>query len=175
MTKISEPSILWLKNHCRDYGAYPLVFSKETGMDIVIPNHPEFVIRPPRNYELRIELMSWRGISIGAIHFYASIKANGPYVAKLNDDGRWVIVGGWLCEEWDRMPREKKSLLEGFHVEAVHPLSIEEINKDPIRWEWYNEGDLVNSFNSMEAALAVATQIARLRFPDWKVTVDNYA
>lgn len=174
MSTNNEKCISWLKDHCRDFGTYPLVFSKETGMDIVIPNHPEFVIRPPHDYELRIELTTWRGISIDAIHFYASIKANSPHVSMLDDRGNWVYVGGYLCEEWGRMPREKKDLLSEFHIEAVRPLPLEEINGDPIRWDGYYEGCLVNSFNSKEAALAVATQIARLRFPDWKVIIEDH-
>lgn len=153
----------FVRNHCRDWGKYPIVFTRETGMDIVIPNHPELVVTAPREYTLTIFVSSFIGICVDAIHYYAKIIAKGPHLRKGD-----YSVGGFVCEEFQELPKEKKDLVYGFfEVEVLRPVTRGEIEYDPRRWEGYEEGFLTNAFSSREAALAMAIKIAMIRFPGW--------
>ena len=74
---------------CQDRHDYPAFFEIGIGKDFRLETMPEVLaeIREPR--EVTIELSTFRGVSIGAIHYYAKIRADGIhlYEYRKGDDG----------------------------------------------------------------------------------------
>ena len=163
----------WLQQHSQDMGDYPLVFGRDFCPDIEIPNHPEYYVKPLKEATLTIRITTFRGSCVGSRHFYASIEADAPKVYEMID-GEEYTVGGYICQEWQQMPKRIRDMVGyRYRVNAVRPLTQGDIDCDPVRWEGYKVGDYTNGFDTKESALAVATQLARCRFPDWKVEIDD--
>lgn len=154
-------------------GKYPLQFNIPLILQgFSVPNHPEYYAKLPDNPRLRVEITSYRDITPGAIHFYATIKADALKLCKMVDGREWNC-GGFICKEWEQMPKEITDMFcVGYRIEVVRPVMQEEIDKDPVRWECYRAGDKTPAFETRESATAVAVQIARLRFPGWKIEVE---
>ena len=165
----------FIMTHCRDRrGGYPFVFTKDYGLDVIVPNHPEYTVKPPLNYTVRVEITSWRGISFNAIHFYGKIIANGPYLSMTGEDGRECSVGGYICEEWKTMsPADKKFVNDNYEIEIVRPLTQKEIDEDPDRWYGYKAGMETNGFYSQAEIFSIAKKIIEVRFPGWEMKIDD--
>lgn len=165
----------FILKHCRDFcDGYPYVFTKDFGLDVVIPNHPEYVVKPPIDYTVRLDITSWRGISINAIHYYGEIVAMGPYLSKTDEHGDSLCVGGFICDEWGAMSRnDRKFVNEDYRIEVVRPLSQNEIDEDPERWRGYIEGCSVNSFCSLDDVISISKKIIRARFPGWTMEIND--
>lgn len=71
------------------------------------------------------------------------------------------------------MSRDIKDLFGLLRIEIIRPITSFDLISDPIRWEGYDEGDSTNSFVTKESLLAVATQIVKLRFPEFKMIIDD--
>ena len=165
----------WVVNHCRDFGRYPVIIDTTPLADFSIPNHPEFFLQEPHNNFVIIEITSFRGISIGAIHYYANIYCKMPVICSKEEDGRVYRHGGLICNEWEEMPKEITSFIGGrYHIEANRPVTKEELEKYPDRWEGYELGDNTPSFETMSEAISVAKRIAEYRFPGKKIKIDIF-
>ena len=165
----------FIENHCHDRGQYPLIFTKETGLDITIPNHPEYVVRPPHKYEARVEITTFRGTCFEAVHYYGRIYADAPYIAQQQENGGWCSVGGYLCEEWKNMDRSLKDLIGSrYEIELVRPVTRTEIEKDPDRWYGYEVGSSTNAFYSKAEIFSVAKKVIEYRFPGWEIKLDDW-
>ena len=43
--------------HCRDRRqGYPFVFEKNYGLDMKVPNHPEYFVKAPHNQTVKVEI-----------------------------------------------------------------------------------------------------------------------
>lgn len=163
----------WAKNHSMDYGDYPLVIENEMPKDFSIPNHPEYFLGEPWNNDVKIEITSFRGISIGAIHYYANICVNQPDICKV-ENGQTLSCGGYICEEWKNMPNSITDNYGGFwHIDVRRPLTQAEIEADPNRWRSYSPNDFTSSFESKKEAIETAKKVAAFRFPGRKITIDD--
>lgn len=114
-----------------------------------------------RNVEF--DITSYIGYCGGAEHYYCSISI---YVGNIN--GNKSVAGSLRGIE---IPNEFKS----FKASIVRPLSKEEV-ADTKRWEWYEEGDMVNAFCSLEE-LNKCIETIRQIFPEdkWNVVIKrNY-
>lgn len=171
-----EKSNEWIKNHCRDYGDYPMVIGTEIPKDFNIPNHPEYFLKDAWKKEVLIEITSYRGISIGAAHYYATIKVNQPDICSKGDNGNTLVHGGYICDEWSKIPKNITDNIGGmWTVEALRQVTEEEIKKDPQRWEGYRPDEYVSSFETKENAIKIAKKIAKLRFPNRKIEIKDYS
>ena len=110
-----------------------------------------------RNVEFNIT--SYIGYCGGAQHYYCSISI---YVGNIN--GNKSVSGSLRGIE---IPNEFKS----FKASIVRPLSKEEV-ADTKRWEWYEEGDMVDAFCSLEE-LNKCIETIRQIFPEdkWNVVI----
>lgn len=165
----------FIKEHCRDRYEYPMVFSKDIGLDITIPNHPELKVRPPHKYEARVEITTFRGTCYEAVHYYGRINADAPYLVQQQDNGEWYSVGGYICEEWKNMDRNVKALINSsYEIEIVRPITQAEIDKDPDRWYGYEAGMSTNGFYSKAEIFSIAKKIIEYRFPGWEIKLDDW-
>ncbi len=88
---------------------------------------------------INIEISSFYGLCGGAIHYYATLYIN---VANVCDNSS---VSGYLGGI--EIPNEYQTIKGEF----VRPLTLKEIDEQPRRWDFpYQEGDLVNAFESLE-------------------------
>lgn len=110
-----------------------------------------------RNVEFNIT--SYIGYCAGAEHYYCSISI---YVGNIN--GNKSVSGSLRGIE---IPNEFKS----FKASIVRPLSKEEV-ADTKRWEWYEEGDMVDAFCSLDELNEYIETIRQI-FPEdkWNVVI----
>ena len=163
----------WVMNHCMDFGRYPVIIDTTPPADFSIPNHPEFFLQESLNNCVTIKITSFSGISIGAIHYYANIYCQQPNICTKGEDGSVYILGGFICEEWNGMPKEITSLFGGrYHIEVNRPVTKEELENDPDRWYGYELGYNTPSFETKAEAISVAKKIAEYRFPGKKIKID---
>lgn len=112
-----------------------------------------------RNVEFCIT--SFIGYCGGAQHYYCSIS-----ISVVNRSGN-KTVGGYLGGI--KIPNEYKS----FNASIVRPLSKEEV-ADTKRWEFYEEGDMVDAFCSLDE-LNECIETIRQIFPEdkWNVVIER--
>lgn len=110
-----------------------------------------------RNVEFNIT--SYIGYCAEAEHYYCSISI---YVGNIN--GNKSVSGSLRGIE---IPNEFKS----FKASIVRPLSKEEV-ADTKRWEWYEEGDMVDAFCSLDELNEYIETIRQI-FPEdkWNVVI----
>ena len=162
----------------QDKGQYPNVFSADLGSDFRLETKPEYfpVIKKPR--EVVIEITSFRGACAWAEHYYAEIHADGIDIcSKEIKNGKEYTVthGGYVCEEYSRLPKEKKGIWDSYYsIEVTRPVTQEMINANPQRWDGYEAGFWTNAFDTKESVIEVAKRIVAARFTkDWVVKIDD--
>nr|DAY69972.1 MAG TPA: hypothetical protein [Caudoviricetes sp.] len=161
-----------------DRGRYPDFFPVNIGDDFKLASRPELFVQIPNPRKVRIEISSFRGASCGAVHYYADIIADGinrRYYEEYNGEKRLFGAYGYLGEELDNLPREKRDIWGGnYHIGVAREVTQDEIKRNPQRWEHYDPGDHTNAFNTAEEAEATALAIVYARFSEeWKVIVVN--
>ena len=150
-----------------DQGRYPDFFPVNIGDDFKLESRPELFVTIPSPRKVKIEITSYRGCCCEAIHYYAAIIADGTK--------RLVTTAGYMGEEFNNLPREKRDIWDGnYHIEVARPVTEADIAKDPRRWEGYGPGDNTNAFNTAEEAEETARAIVSARFGDgWELEINN--
>lgn len=113
--------------------------------------------------DVEFNITSYIGYCGGAEHYYCSISI--PVQKRSGNK----IVGGYLGGI--KVPNE----YQGFKASIVRPLTKEEA-ADTKRWEWYEEGDMVDAFCSLKE-LNKCIETIRQIFPEdkWNVVIKrNY-
>nr|DAV98171.1 MAG TPA: hypothetical protein [Caudoviricetes sp.] len=109
---------------------------------------------------MNIEIRSFRGLCGGAIHYYATLYIN---VANVCDNSS---VSGYLGGI--EIPNEYQTIKGEF----VRPLTQKEIDEQPDRWYWYQAGDLVNAFESLEEIESLIKKLKKkFASKEWKVEI----
>lgn len=169
-----ETALQSVLKHCRvDYGSstLPDVIPVDFGVGLKFKDDEgiEYTTLPRERYEATIhaKITSWRGISMGAIHYYAKIH--------LSDLSLSYVKHGKPCTSsisgyFDRhKPNDAKSC----EIEVVRELTSQEMFDDPQRWDCYHVGDLTNCWESEEELIALVKKIIRNRFKGWKYEIEN--
>jgi len=164
---------------CMDRGDLPEFFDINIGKDFHLETRPEYFceIKQPRT--IRIEITSYRGVACGAMHYYARLIADGIYIYSYEKGSGGKVSkvshGGYVCEEFSKLPRDKKAIWSlCYEIEVMRILTQEEIDADPVRWEYYDAGYPTNAFYTKEEAIARAKEIIKARFDvDWVVKIDD--
>lgn len=172
---LSEDEKKSIMDHCCDRrDDYPFVFTKDYGLDVKVPGHPEYFVNPPQNQNVSLEISTWRGISPDAIHYYGRIRAKSPVLCRIGEDGRVRICGGYICKEWHDMPiAGRKFVGEGYVIEIVRFVTKSECEDDPNRWGIYDPCYRTNAFDTVADVLAIGKKIIAARFPGWEVKVEK--
>lgn len=157
-----------------DSGNFPDIIPVDYGLDLVLKTKPEYKVKIRTPRKINIDISTYRGISAGAIHYYAQINADGIIITEEREDGT-VTHGGYICEEFSQISRKQRGKYDGIYtIEVMRKLTQKEIEDDPIRWERYKPGDNTNAFYTKKEALEQAIQIAKLRFgKGWTLVLEN--
>ena len=109
---------------------------------------------------VNIEIRSFAGLCGGAIHYYATLYIN---VNNVCDNSS---VSGYLGGI--KIPNEYQTIKGEF----VRPLTQKEKDKQPDRWYWYQVGDLVNAFESLEEIESLIKKLKKkFASKEWKVEI----
>lgn len=109
---------------------------------------------------VNIEIRSFAGLCGGATHYYATLYINVSNVCGNSS------VSGYLGGI--EIPNEYETI-EG---EFVRPLTQKEIDEQPDRWYWYQAGDLVNAFESLEEIESLIKKLKKkFASKEWKVEI----
>lgn len=110
---------------------------------------------------MNIVINSFSGLCGGAIHYYATLYIN---VANVCDNSS---VSGYLGGI--EIPNEYQTIKGEF----VRPLTQKEIDEQPRRWDFtYQEGDLVNAFESLEEIESLIKNLKKkFSSKEWKVEI----
>ncbi|MBQ8709363.1 MAG: hypothetical protein IJ550_02110 [Bacteroidaceae bacterium] len=168
-------------SYCMDRYDYPQFFDINIGKDFKLETKPDYnaEVREPRRVVIKIS--TYRGVSSGAIHYYAKIEADGikicSNVIERNGQIRKIYHGGYICDEYNNLPRRQKAIWgSSYEIEVGRILTQEEINSAPLRWEYYEAGFLTNAFYSKREAVERAKEIVAARFSkEWVVEIEDNA
>lgn len=110
---------------------------------------------------LNIEISSFCGLCGGAIHYYAKLYIRVSNVCCNSS------VSGYLGGI--EIPNEYQTIKGEF----VRPLTQKEIDEQPRRWDFpYQEGDLVNAFESLEEIESLIKKLKKkFASKEWKVKI----
>lgn len=110
---------------------------------------------------MNIVISSFYGLCGGAIHYYAKL-----YIKVSNVCGN-SSVSGYLGGI--EIPNEYQTIKGEF----VRPLTQKEIDEQPRRWDFpYQEGDLVNAFESLEEIESLIKKLKKkFASKEWKVEI----
>ena len=161
-----------------DNGHYPNIFDLNIGNDFKLETKPEyqFEIRQPRTVVIIID--SFIGYCGGAKHYYARIEADGIDIIEIVTDNEGkqhkYHVCGYICEEFKKMPREKRDLWESKYRIEIDTIVTESMKKDDsITWEGYDIGDKTNRFTNKQDAIDTSKMVASVRFPGWQILLND--
>ena len=166
----------WAREHSIDgFYDYPDIITPETGLDIKVPDKPDYFAMPARNNVITIDVSSYRGISAGAIHYYGKIRWTGPKICSKSEDGHIIRHGGYISEGWKNMPREQTAIFSGVEIEVARILTQEEYDEDPDRWYGYHPGhSKTNAFETVAEVIDTAKKIIEVRFQgDFEIKVEH--
>lgn len=129
------------------------------GCLVLTPDGRLMELKPKENPEVELEITSWRGISIGAEHYYAKLncypfRPSTVYVKKKKDD---TYSSGSLSDYIT--PR----IARISDITVRRPLLKSDIREtksrgNPDRYESYDIGDFIDGFWTEEAAIEYGTK-----------------
>lgn len=174
----------FIKSHSRNYGPghWPDVFPLDFGMDFHLETKPE--LYPEINYSWRgngercvvLDISTFRDICVEAIHWYGKLRADGINIIReeVDKDGKTnkYSTSGYICEEYKNM-ENKEHYDSHYDLEITRPVTKEDVEKYPERFEEDFIGWPTNAFYSVDEIIKVAKKVAALRFPGWKFIVKD--
>lgn len=139
------------------------LFLRHDGHEVVIRGE-KYILRIPDYKEsprdtLKLDISSWRGISLGAIHFYGSLVF--PYI-------QFEIPGTNTHSAGSGFPNFLHK------VALQRPLTNQEILDNPERYKAYRPGMMTSGFNTREEILVRAKAIRSKYFPGFKIKLSEY-
>lgn len=109
---------------------------------------------------VNIEIRSFAGLCGGATHYYATLYINVSNVCGNSS------VSGYLGGI------EIKDEYQTIKGDFVRPLTQKEIDEQPDRWYWYQAGDLVDAFESLEELEGLIKNFnKKFSSKEWKVEI----
>lgn len=163
---------------CTDNGHYPQIFPLTIGDDFKLSSKPDiqFEIKKPRTVYIVIE--TFIGMCCDAQHYYARLEADGiekiQYVTDKDGNKRKYYIGGYICKEYNNLPREKRDIWDyKYNIDIDCRVSEYMKNDDPNVWEDYEIGDKTNRFPDKQNAIDTAIMVASARFPGWEIVLND--
>lgn len=157
---------------CRDKEAYPAVFTITDGIGIrteKTESRGEMV--SVKSWEGKrkvcLDITTWRGTSMNAIHYYGKITIDGVNMQYVNEPN---VMGSCDIKKYGALCAYQ------YKTELLHELTAEEIEDDPERWSDYDAGSFTNGFESLEDLIETFKEVAKVRFcgEGWEFLVDIY-
>lgn len=111
---------------------------------------------------VRLEITSFRGISCEAVHYYGKLIADGVAFQLIENPS--ITTSNWDAEKINPLYQWT------YKFKLSRPLTEDEINSNPDRWECYAPGDFVDCFNTKEELIALAIECFKARFVgEWEL------
>ena len=115
---------------------------------------------------VKLEITSFRGVSWGAMHYYGRLSADGIDFQYLDDPK--TTTSNWEAKKINPFYQWR------YEFDLRRPVTQEEINHDPDRWECYRPGTFTTSFDTKEEIIALAKVCFKMRFSgEWELWVDD--
>ena len=116
------------------------------------------IIENPR--EIFLEITSWRGISMNAVHYYGKLYFYGLEWENQNVKGTSRFCGAF------KIPKNT----EDIDIELRRPVEDSELYTEA--YEYYYKGSYVNKFNSVNEIKKLAKKIFKKHFTgNWKLII----
>jgi hypothetical protein len=163
MEKIKQDNLAIAISHCRDQDIYPEIFPRDYGIGITFKDDDgkEYTTIYEHDHDTqRVTLSISSFMGSGGIHFYGRLRVGDPLLLSMENGGE---KRSWISGYFNRFkPKE----CQGVDIELIRPVTKEEINADPDRWEYYRKGDSTNAFRSERELISVVTLVFKERFKD---------
>lgn len=117
---------------------------------------------------VKLEIRSFRGISIGAIHYYGKLIASGIEFEYIDRPG--ATTSNWEAE------KENPLYQWTYDFDLMRPITQREIDDDPERWQCYHveRNDFTASFETKEEMISLAKECFKQRFSgEWELWVED--
>lgn len=109
---------------------------------------------------MNIDIRSFSGLCGGAIHYYATLCIDVNNVCDSNSVSGY-LGGIEISDEYQTIKGE-----------FVRPLTQKEKDNQPDRWYWYQVGDLVNAFESLQEIESLIKNLKKkFSSKEWKVEI----
>ena len=159
----------YMKNYENDF---PLEIDDKAGLDFkdeetqAIPHNSCIYQKKSKTRCVKLEITSFRGVSWGAIHYYGRLAADGIDFQCL--DNPKVTTSNWDAKKINPLYQWR------YEFDLRRPVTQEEINHDPDRWECYQLGTFTTSFDTKEEIIALAKECFKMRFKgEWELWVED--
>ncbi len=158
----------------------PDVFQDDCGLDIKWPAEGLHAI-PTWGYNKRnqirratVTISSFRGISIGAVHYYGTIAIQGVNMEYDDKPGTSTLGGKWE----DEFPLSRYR----YELQLRRPITQEEIDIDEelgyelARFPYQQAGDLTQCWETEESIIEFAKEVFKTRFVgNWEFYVEYWS
>lgn len=121
-----------------------------------------------------IEISSFRGVSIGAIHYYGILSVQGVHL--VYDDNPNCSTNDWDCEKQYPLSNYR------YKLQLTRPITEEEIAIDEelgshlARFPYQQAGDLTTCWNSEEEIIEFAKEVFKARcVGKWELYVKHWS
>lgn len=109
--------------------------------------------------ELRLEISTFKGVSMDAVHYYGSLVSNSTQFYENGGGGNLISSA---------FPKAS----QGVKVNVTSPLTQDEFNRDPLRWETWKVGNYMNAYTTEDELKDVARKIFNQHFDEgWKLKI----
>ena len=162
-----------IRDYMNNYESdFPLVIDDKAGLDYkdektrAIPHNSCIYQKKSKTRCVKLEITSFRGISWNAIHYYGKLVADGIEFQCL--DNPRTTTSNWDAKKINPFYQWR------YEFDLRRPVTQEEINHDPDRWECYQLGTFTTSFDTKEEIIALAKECFKMRFTgEWELWVDD--
>ena len=164
-----------LEMACKMTGCYfqdkwPLTY-KSNRFNSIIDFDVLAKIKPPKGYgigifsrDITVETSTFRGMCIEAVHYYCTIKFEGPSIM----EGDSILCG------YIKGVKDVGRIIGGQHINLNRPVTKDDLNQKHSDWEGYAVGDMTHRWNTTGEAIEAALRVIPLRFRNYgKVFVDD--
>lgn len=119
---------------------------------------------PRKKPTVTLEITTWRGMSVGAIHYYGKLIVSLPEMEMDNEPGHTIGLYGH-----GTIP-----MFSNDDIQLTHVLEQWEIDKYPDRFEYAIAGYHVTGFYSPEGVIRRAKEVFEKIFGEgWKLKIDK--
>lgn len=160
-----------IRYHTDDEEDYPVYFPEDYGLGLTFRDNKgvEYKTVGKIPQTLQFDVSSFRGLSIGAIHYYGSIRLYEPELIFIDEDGKPTkhsISGSFS--------KYKPIQARGLTIKINRFITSEEL-EDENRWRGYHENSLVDGFETEEELWKYGISLIKKRFKgNWMIDVDGF-
>ena len=164
-----------VKDYSSDNRYYPDVFPINAGNDLKLSDRPEITVNDKGDDRyVRINITSFIGSCAWAKHYYADIDADGCDIGYNDENGKRYSIMGAISPEYKQKTKENPLYEPFYKITIVRPTTMHDVNEAPDDFYIDEIGEQRTSqFYSIEEAIQVAKEVVALRFPGWKVEVND--